>query len=211
MQGTNLDFLFKGFWTGMEYVSRYAIPLEDAIILIDGRDFDEEQSSRVAAGAFIVLDIIQIGKVMKIVKAGVKATTTTAKIIRKPFIDYTKEVGKEALIEFSVQLTVNFLIEAYQPTNKGVEASVLLKKAYDRIDWQDIAMATTQGIKLKSKITDEQINCIYSLYRNFQNEEAGNYKKILSFGADCLLSSIVTYGYDNIKKRRLFREIGKAL
>lgn len=45
-----------------------------------------------------------------------------------------------------------------------------MKKAYDKIDWQDVAMAATQDIKMKSKITDEQVNCVYAVFKNFQNE-----------------------------------------
>ncbi|MFJ1474030.1 hypothetical protein ACILE9_07165 [Capnocytophaga cynodegmi] len=209
-KSTDLDFLFKGFWTGMKYVSRYAIPLEDAIILVDGKDFDGEESSRVASGASIALDLIQVGKLVKVVKAGAKITTTTGKVTRKYFIDHKQQVGKYALMEFSTQLTICFLTEMYNPNNRGAEVSVLLKKAYAKLDWQDIFFAASQGIKVKSKITDEQVNCVYRIYRQFSENESsidGAWKSVL----DCCLPLAINRGYGNIKKTKFFNELGKAL
>jgi hypothetical protein len=47
---------------------RYTTPIEDIIILIDGKDLDGEQSSRILAGAFLVVDIIPGGKIFRPVK-----------------------------------------------------------------------------------------------------------------------------------------------
>ncbi|MFK8299020.1 hypothetical protein ACI75T_11635, partial [Capnocytophaga cynodegmi] len=207
-KSTDLDFLFKGFWTGMKYVSRYAIPLEDAIILVDGKDFDGEESSRVAASVFIALDLIQVGKLVKVVKAGAKITT--GKVTRKYFIDHSKEAGKEATIEFATQLMICFLTEMYHPNNKGADVSVLFAKAFKKIDLRDIVFAASQGIKVKSKITEEQVNCLYAIFENFKSYKDGK-KAIDYIIQDCFFQAIVNIGYSRISKTKFFSELKKAI
>src|SRR5690606_23052355 len=52
---TDLNYLFDKFWDGAKFVGRYVVPLEDAIILIDGKDWDGLEQSRVkTAGWFAV-------------------------------------------------------------------------------------------------------------------------------------------------------------
>jgi hypothetical protein len=61
----DIDFLIKGFWDGAIIVGRYASPLEDAIILIDGKDFDGVEQSRVATAGFMIVGLVPGGKLMK--------------------------------------------------------------------------------------------------------------------------------------------------
>ncbi|RKE99039.1 hypothetical protein [Ichthyenterobacterium magnum] len=69
----NLDFLWTGFWDAVEVGARYCTPLEDFVILIDGKDFDGVESSRAVAGGFILLEIVPgtgLIKLVKVVKYG---------------------------------------------------------------------------------------------------------------------------------------------
>lgn len=205
----SMTFVYEIFLEGLKFSGRYAIPIESIIILIDGKDFEGDEASRVAATAFLVLDIVQVGKIWKLAKMG-KAALTGDKVIRKVFIDQTKEIGKEALIEFAAQLTVNLLIEMCQPNSKNADISMLFKKAYDKTDWSDIAIAASNGIKTKTKIIDEHINCIYSIYKNFQSYEDNT--KATSYAIrDCLLPVFVDMGYNRISKIKFFSELKKAI
>jgi len=62
---TDLSFLFNGFWNNVKLVGRYATPIEDIIILIDGKDFDNAEQSRLQAGGFMLLSIVPGGKILK--------------------------------------------------------------------------------------------------------------------------------------------------
>ncbi len=67
-RNSDLDFLFNGFWEGVRVFGRYATPVEDAIILIDGKDFDGVTQSNAVAGVLILVDVIPGGKILKITK-----------------------------------------------------------------------------------------------------------------------------------------------
>ncbi len=89
---TDLDFIFNGFWSTVQTGVRYCTPLEDMIILIDGKDFDGVASSRAVAGIFILVDAAG-GKALKITKKlghTLSAASTPIKVI----IDITTKTQK---------------------------------------------------------------------------------------------------------------------
>ncbi len=53
---------------------RYATPIEDIVIVLEGKDLEGAESSRVWAAAFLLVDVIPGGKVFKPVKGVTKAT-----------------------------------------------------------------------------------------------------------------------------------------
>ncbi|MFK8299023.1 hypothetical protein ACI76O_11715 [Capnocytophaga cynodegmi] len=63
---------------------------------------------------------------------------------------------------------------------------------------------------MKSKITDEQVNCVYEIYKNF-GEKKSNSSALKSSMGDCILPLVVSRGYKSIKKTKFFKELGKAL
>ncbi|WP_146746622.1 AHH domain-containing protein [Sinomicrobium soli] len=71
---TDLNFLIDAFWDGAKFVGRYALPLEDAIILIDGKDFDGVEQSQALSAGMIIVGFIPGGKIMKPVTKIVKGT-----------------------------------------------------------------------------------------------------------------------------------------
>jgi hypothetical protein len=79
----DLDFIFNGFWSVVATTTRYCTPLEDAIILIDGKDFDGVASSKAAAGIFILVDLVPGGKVFKITKRAGYALSAASPVFRK--------------------------------------------------------------------------------------------------------------------------------
>ena len=71
----DIDFLLDAFWTGTKIVARYATPLEDAIILIDGKDFDDVEQNQAIAGGMILVSIVPGGKILKPIAKVAKGTT----------------------------------------------------------------------------------------------------------------------------------------
>jgi hypothetical protein len=87
---TDLDFLFEGFWNGVKVVGRYATPLEDAIILIDGKDFDGVSQSQAVAGVLLLVDAVPGGKIVRITKKAGLALKSTSKVIEIPLTSLYK-------------------------------------------------------------------------------------------------------------------------
>jgi|GEM_PF-5467171 len=56
----------------MKVTARYATPLEDMIILIDGKDFDGVEQSKLEAGIWLVVGVIPGGSAGKVVKPVMK-------------------------------------------------------------------------------------------------------------------------------------------
>jgi len=97
-------------------VGRYILPVEDFYILVTGKDFDGDESSRIAAGGFIILEVVQVGKVFKLAK-GAKILTATGGAIsasRRVAKQFATEVSKDAAIDIFAQFTVNFMIESIE-------------------------------------------------------------------------------------------------
>lgn len=80
---TDLDFIFNGFWSVVQTTTRYCTPLEDAIILIEGKDFDGVASSKALAGVFILVDIVPGGKVFKITKKAGYALSAASPVVKR--------------------------------------------------------------------------------------------------------------------------------
>ena len=65
-----LEYLFQAaIENTLVLAGRYVVPVEDAIIVITGKDFDGVESSRAVSGTFIVLEIVGVQKVYKLLKA----------------------------------------------------------------------------------------------------------------------------------------------
>ncbi len=86
---TSDPYLAQAFWKGMKGVARYALPIEDAVILINGEDFDGNEASRAEAGIFLIIGNVPGGKILKpafkVVK-GAKALKIVTKQGAKTFI-----------------------------------------------------------------------------------------------------------------------------
>lgn len=73
---TDLSYLIDGFWDVAKFVGRYATPLEDGIMLIDGKDWDEVEQNRAQTAGFMIFGFVPGGKVLKPV---VRITSNIAK------------------------------------------------------------------------------------------------------------------------------------
>ena len=79
---TDLDFLFEKFWDGAALVGRYVIPIEDVIILIDGKDFDGVDQSKTLAGVGIIFAVVPGSKLIKPITALAKGSTAWGVILK---------------------------------------------------------------------------------------------------------------------------------
>jgi hypothetical protein len=155
---------------------RYLTPIEDIIVVLEGKDLDGMESSKLLAGVFLVVDIVPGGKIFRPVKklgqAGLKGTkkllvtvgkTSKAYIgevvdgVYKPFkwikpdkVDEVLEVTDEVtyLAEDGVQR-----VGKLEVVRSGIEYGVrvlsnALKFTAKQID-DYIALATKQNDKLK--------------------------------------------------------------
>lgn len=68
----DIDFLLDGFWRSVATTARYATPLEDYIILIDGKDFDGVEQNKAATAGFMIVGFLPGGKVLKPISRVVK-------------------------------------------------------------------------------------------------------------------------------------------
>ncbi len=71
-------YLVDKFWDLMVGIARYATPIEDGIVLVDGKDFNGEEASQVQAGIFLVLGSVGGGVFKPVAKIG-KGLYRTAK------------------------------------------------------------------------------------------------------------------------------------
>lgn len=70
-ESTNTGFesaLIKALWEGAEFTGRYILPIEDVVIMIDGKDFDGVERNRVAAAGFFLVGLVPGGKITKAFK-----------------------------------------------------------------------------------------------------------------------------------------------
>lgn len=78
----DIDFLFDAFWKGAKIVGRYATPVEDIIILVDGKDFDGIEQSKVQTAGFMIVGFIPGGKAFKPVAKIVNGISKYRKVVK---------------------------------------------------------------------------------------------------------------------------------
>ncbi len=80
--GTIEPKLITYFWNGGKFIGRYILPIEDAIIFVDGKDWDGVEQSRALAAGFILVGIVPGSKIVKPLSKVAKGTIVTAKIYK---------------------------------------------------------------------------------------------------------------------------------
>lgn len=171
---TDLDFLFDAFWQGAILVSRYVIPLEDTIILIDGKDWEGVEQSRALAAGGIFLTIIPGGKLLApVAKIGKGAYRGAKVLIRQG----TKTVVKnfDDLLELTKLLdrlkkNAKFVLDGTGEFSKVGGHHPLAKVAFTGDDFYNLSKAFSVpvgllerygGARVHAKITGQQ-NSLYS-------------------------------------------------
>ena len=129
--------LFIGIEVGtLKIAGRYAVPVEDGLILFKGYDFDgniHSNSSRMASFGFIVLEMVQVGKLIKIYKAGKLASFSTKSGSKYILRKYGKEISQDVFIDFCCQYVVNILKEFDK--NESTNIMEVFAKSFDSFQW----------------------------------------------------------------------------
>jgi hypothetical protein len=191
-------------------IGRYALPIEDGYILITGEDFDSNDADRIAAGGFIVLEAIQVGKIVRFVKGAKilsssgQAVNVTKRIIKTG----TKQISREAAMNISVQFFVNFVVEALNtPNASGVDIAV---KAFSDVDF---GSAVWSGIINYSSLTIKEktyFDCTYDFLKKIE-EKGVNIDGILSGGLNCSIILGTRYSLKYLRNTQAIKELAKAL
>nr|WP_293301516.1 AHH domain-containing protein [Allomuricauda sp.] len=84
---TSDPYLAVAFWKGMKGIARYALPIEDTVILVNGENFDGNKVSRTEAGLWLIVGSVPGGKLLqpvaKITKGGLKIVSKMVKVGNK--------------------------------------------------------------------------------------------------------------------------------
>jgi len=192
-------------------VGRYILPVEDVYILITGEDFDNEEASRIAAGGFIILEVVQVGKVFKLVK-GAKVFSKTGKAVnvsKRVVKLFAKEVSKEAALDMSIQFFVNLINEIIQ--NPGSDGFDLAINAFTKIDVKDAVVTGMIDFASMDNITQTSFDCALRIFRQFENEGEASMLGLVKGGVDCFIISAVRYSFGKLKNTEQINKLSKAI
>ncbi len=165
----DIDFLLDAFWTGVKIAGRYATPLEDAIILIDGKDFDGGEQSRAISGGFLMLEIVPGSKLLKPIGKGIdKVWKVVIKNGDKVFTRTVKELTEETLQHF----------ERYAPGTRELIDEALRKG--DFLDDEIIIEVGQEIADLSAKkgrnLTWEEVKVLFKRGHDFNEKARDVYK-----------------------------------
>ncbi|MDO5981359.1 AHH domain-containing protein [Flavivirga spongiicola] len=154
----DIDFLLDAFWDGVKIVGRYATPLEDAIILLDGEDFDGIEQNEVVAGGMILVSIVPGGKILKpiakVVK-GTKAWKVAAKVGDKTVTLSFKIVN--GIVDFGSRSKLAQVIS----TNAFEEAHHIIP--WNKLDNEIIQEAAYAGFHMNAEVNGRALTKFTSL------------------------------------------------
>ena len=196
-------------------IARYVLPIEDMYIIFEGKDFDGEEASRLAAGGFLLLDVVQAGKVFKFVKGfkTVKATALGTEVatsqLRKRVLKSTiKDVSKEAIINMSCQFVVNLMKDCIEHPEYTDEE--LFLSAFSKID---IRNAVLEGAISSIAFSTSEQNayiCALDLFKSISNGKEVNSETIKTGVFDCVIDAAITivfrYGAKTDYMQGLFKQ-----
>ncbi|MEE9379014.1 MAG: hypothetical protein V3V33_13360, partial [Candidatus Lokiarchaeia archaeon] len=162
----DIDFLLDAFWTGVKIAGRYATPLEDVIILIDGKDFDGVEQGKVQTAGFMIVGFIPGGKLLKpiskgtgklwkvIIKNGDKVITRTVKELTEETLQHFDEFapGTRNLIDEALRkgdiLDDEIIIEV------GQEIADISAKKGRKLTWEEVKVLFKRGNDFNDKASD---------------------------------------------------------
>lgn len=192
-------------------VGRYILPIEDGYILITGEDFDGNEASRIAAGGFIVLEVIQVGKVFKLVKGAkiLTKTGTAVNVSKRVVKQFAKKVSKDAAIDMSIQFVVNFIDEIIQnPNSDGFD---LAASAFAKIDIKDAVVTGMIDFASMDDMTKTSFDCALRFFRQFENDGEASTVSIEQGLLDCAIIVGVRYSFKKLKGTEQINHLAKAI
>ncbi|WP_299246097.1 hypothetical protein [uncultured Aquimarina sp.] len=156
------NFVIDKFWDGAKLTGRYLLPLEDALILVDGRNFDGEINNRYLAGGFLAIGLIPGGKLLKPVKNIIKGSVESWTLVLKvgdDTVELIYKVGADGVVSFGPRNKLaELIIKAI-----GEEAHHILPWA-DRIQLNEVVQeAAYAGFHMSSTMNGRPLKKFSSL------------------------------------------------
>jgi hypothetical protein len=190
---------------------RYVLPVEDFYIVLTGENFDGDESSRIAAGGFIILEVVQVGKVMKLVK-GAKIITASGNLVNpslRIFKRYATEVTKEAVVDMSVQFLINFVDQSIKNPNKDFDE--IAGAAFSSINVKDAIISGMIDYSSFDERTKTAYDCAAKMFRRMQNGEYGFSADMEKGFLDCIILVGVRYGFSKLKGNGRMQELANVI
>jgi len=189
-------------------VSRYVLPIEDIYILIEGKDFDDEEASRVAAGGFILLEAVQVGKVYKLVKGAKILTKGGLKPTSKIVMHLGKEITKESVINMSCQLVVNLMKDCIEHPKYTDEE--LFLSAFSQIDVGNAVLESAISTITFNPSEQAVYACAQKFFEAFEKGKGVDVETITNGVEDCVievgLTAVFRYGAKTEFMKGLFAQ-----
>ena len=189
-------------------IGRYVLPIEDFYILIEGKDFDGEEASRVAAGGFILLEAVQVDKVYKLVKGAKILTKGGLKPTSKIVMHLGKEITKESVINMSCQLVVNLMKDCIEHPEYTDEE--LFLSAFSQIDVGNTILGSTISTITFEPKEQAAYVCAQKFFEAFEKEKRVDMEAINKGFFDCVIEAGLTmlfkYGAETDYMKGLFKQ-----
>jgi hypothetical protein len=178
---------------------RYVLPFEDGYILISGEDFDGNEASRIAAGGFLILEVIQVGKVFKFVKGakifskGGKTISVSNRVVKQ----FAKEVTEETLIDISSQLFINLVNESIKNPSKS--DSELFVTALDGINFKTAIIEGMISYTSLDTKTKNSLNCAKDYFSRMEKGGQALVLDIYKGSGDCFIEVGCNWAFREMK------------
>ena len=186
----------------------YAFPGEDLYILVTGEDFDGEESSRIAAGGFLVLELVQVGKVAKFIKGGKILARGGREVDMsvRIFKQFVKKTAEDAVIDLSAQFLVGFVKNAViHPEEDGYE---IAKRALLDVKLQDAIVSGMIDYASFDSRTQTAFDCALKVFSRIEKNGIGVEISTLSDGVwDCFTILGVRYILKYMKHTSQYKEL----
>lgn len=188
-----------------KYASRYVLPVEDIFIVINGEDFDGAEANRLAAGGYILLEAIQVGKVYKFVKGSVKVATATGKAATKVMLKQTmKDISKDAAINLAVQFVCKLFVNIANNDPNPATSAMLKVSTKDAL----IAGMMNNDFYSDSKL-QSSLSCLMGLFSKAQEKKSSIFdlNVLAKSGSECLISLGTRFTLKKLKTTNQYKEL----
>ncbi len=188
-------------------VSRYVLPIEDIYILIEGENFDGEEASRVAAGGFILLEAVQVGKVYKLVKGAKILTKGGLKPTSKIVMHFGKELTNDVIIDLSCQFAINFITESVNHPDYSDDEILALV-----INNLNVKSAVVSGLINYSSLVDYEkiaFNCAKDFFIAIEKNKGVEISSIKTGSKWCIIEFSMTLAFGGLLSTNVIQKIFK--
>lgn len=192
-------------------IGRYILPIEDGYILITGEDFDGNESSRIAAGGFIILEVVQAGKVFKLIKGAKiitksgRAANTSIRVIKH----FASDVTKDAIADMSIQFFINFIYESIE--NQDADAFDIAAKAFTDIDLKNAIISGMINYASFDNSTKSYFDCAQNMFNSLEKGRESIAVDLSKGTIDCFIDFIVGYAFKNLRNSPQIKNLAEVI